>query len=272
MSSRPPPPHLRHPDRAARASFAKHTINTVIPHILHNNTRARVGNESTKTIYYNPSSVRISRKSQSSTNAQSSASSAHKAKTGKITSYFTPVRAQNEVELNSSLGDYSGTVKVPESNTTLSNATATEANSEEAGDPNVANTTPKNVIGAPQPEVSVIQADTLNAAQIFVDPRIKSRRIAVLNMASFLRPGGGVMQGAIAQEESLCLRSTLYTSLDEKFYRLPKFGGLYTKDVLVSAYLLYSFECVIVYADSLSRSFAILTTKIFPSLIGFLWM
>ena len=85
----------------------------------------------------------------------------------------------------------------------------------------------------PQPKITVIQSDTLNAAQAFLDPMAKHRRITVLNMASFLRPGGGVVNGAIAQEESLCLRSTLYPALDEKFYRLPKFGGLYTQDILV---------------------------------------
>jgi hypothetical protein len=234
MSSRPAPAHLRHPDRAARASFAKHTVNTVIPHILQNNTRARIGNESTKTIYYNASSIRISRKVQSTTSAQNGSSSAPKVKSGKITSYFTPVSGRNELELNPSLDAPSQMVNAPESNATLSVVTTSDENRDQVGDRNVASTNSQTVINPPQPEVSVIQADTLNAAQTFVDPRVKNRRIAVLNMASFLRPGGGVMQGAIAQEESLCLRSTLYTSLDEKFYRLPKFGGLYTKEILVS--------------------------------------
>lgn len=55
----------------------------------------------------------------------------------------------------------------------------------------------------------------------------------VLNMASPLRPGGGVLNGATSQEEFLCARTTLYPSLREPFYRLPEIGGVFTKDVLV---------------------------------------
>ncbi|UNI17638.1 hypothetical protein JDV02_003966 [Purpureocillium takamizusanense] len=58
-------------------------------------------------------------------------------------------------------------------------------------------------------------------------------RVAVLNMASPLRPGGGVLTGATSQEERLCARTTLYPSLRESFYRLPDVGGVYTPDVLV---------------------------------------
>ncbi|OAQ92826.1 hypothetical protein VFPFJ_01987 [Purpureocillium lilacinum] len=58
-------------------------------------------------------------------------------------------------------------------------------------------------------------------------------RVAVLNMASPLRPGGGVLTGATSQEEQLCARTTLYPSLRESFYRLPEVGGVYTPDVLV---------------------------------------
>ena len=55
----------------------------------------------------------------------------------------------------------------------------------------------------------------------------------ILNMASPLRPGGGVLNGATSQEEFLCARTTLYPSLREPFYRLPEIGGVFTKDVLV---------------------------------------
>jgi uncharacterized protein (TIGR02452 family) len=58
-------------------------------------------------------------------------------------------------------------------------------------------------------------------------------RVAILNMASPLRPGGGVLTGATSQEENLCGRTTLYPSLREEFYRLPDVGGVYTPDVLV---------------------------------------
>ncbi|KZZ92454.1 hypothetical protein AAL_06080 [Moelleriella libera RCEF 2490] len=64
-------------------------------------------------------------------------------------------------------------------------------------------------------------------------PEAPAARVAVLNMASPLRPGGGVLTGATSQEEALCSRTTLYASLREDFYRLPDVGGVYTPDVLV---------------------------------------
>ncbi|OAA50521.1 hypothetical protein NOR_00971 [Metarhizium rileyi] len=70
-------------------------------------------------------------------------------------------------------------------------------------------------------------ADTLEAASQLAP------RVAILNMASPLRPGGGVLTGATSQEECLCGRTTLYPSLREEFYRLPDVGGVYTPDVLV---------------------------------------
>ncbi|KAK2836866.1 hypothetical protein FQN49_006642 [Arthroderma sp. PD_2] len=58
-------------------------------------------------------------------------------------------------------------------------------------------------------------------------------RVGILNMASPLRPGGGVLNGATSQEEFLCVRTTLYPSLKESFYRLPEVGGVWTPDVLI---------------------------------------
>lgn len=43
------------------------------------------------------------------------------------------------------------------------------------------------------------------------------KKIAVLNFASAIRPGGGVKSGSSAQEESLCRCSTLYPTLDRKW-------------------------------------------------------
>lgn len=59
------------------------------------------------------------------------------------------------------------------------------------------------------------------------------RNVAVLNMASPLLPGGGFLNGATAQEESLCNRTTLYPALKDEFYRLPEVGAIWTEDVLV---------------------------------------
>ncbi|KAK5989416.1 hypothetical protein PT974_10935 [Cladobotryum mycophilum] len=79
--------------------------------------------------------------------------------------------------------------------------------------------------------------DTLEAASRLVVPNPSKPhhkpRVAILNMASPLRPGGGVLTGATSQEEWLCARTSLYPSLREEFYRLPEVGGVYTPDVLV---------------------------------------
>ena len=58
-------------------------------------------------------------------------------------------------------------------------------------------------------------------------------RVAILNMASPLSPGGGFLRGASSQEEFLCMRTTLLPSLRDEFYRLPELAAVYTPDVLV---------------------------------------
>ncbi|KAK1712684.1 hypothetical protein BDP67DRAFT_52796 [Colletotrichum lupini] len=86
-------------------------------------------------------------------------------------------------------------------------------------------------------------ADTLTAAHALVTEKAESNRpvdisnketrVAVLNMASPLTPGGGFVNGAGSQEESLCMRTTLLPSLKDEYYRLPELGAIYTPDVLV---------------------------------------
>lgn len=79
-------------------------------------------------------------------------------------------------------------------------------------------------------EIRLEVADTLLAAH-----RLHNKRgsVAILNMASPLRPGGGVLNGATSQEESLCVRTTLLPSLKEEWYRLPEVGGIWSPDVCV---------------------------------------
>ncbi|KAE9987637.1 hypothetical protein EG327_003745 [Venturia inaequalis] len=81
-------------------------------------------------------------------------------------------------------------------------------------------------------------SDTLQAAQklhgqLPKKPKIPNQNIAVLNMASPLRPGGGVLNGATSQEEFLCTRTTLLPTLREEWYRLPEVGGAWSPDVCV---------------------------------------
>ena len=217
--------HLQHPDRAARASFAKHTINYVIPRILQHNPRAKAGNESTERIYYSPETANDRAKQTRSFDNDSQDNK--KTDLGKITGHFKPLTSKKHV--TPSQGH-----RHDESLMTTEAVDKTGKETADNEDKEIANRmgSSSSSIG-PKPKITVIQSDTLDAAHLFVNPATTNRRISVLNMASFLRPGGGVINGAIAQEESLCLRSTLYTALDEKFYRLPKFGGLFTRDVLV---------------------------------------
>ena len=98
----------------------------------------------------------------------------------------------------------------------------------------------------PDLKIRVRALDTLTAASRIAEkpsaskrtaPTVKSRQnkpnVAILNMASALRPGGGFLEGANSQEEFLCARSTVYPSLWDSFYRLPEVSGIYTPDVLV---------------------------------------
>lgn len=57
--------------------------------------------------------------------------------------------------------------------------------------------------------------------------------VLVLNLASERSPGGGWQNGALAQEECLCYRSSLYLSLHKSYYRLPSLSAIYTSSVLL---------------------------------------
>lgn len=93
------------------------------------------------------------------------------------------------------------------------------------------------------PKLSLQVSDTLTAARRLVDQDPKPNKtadlkasgsgVAVLNMASALSPGGGFLNGASSQEESLCMRTTLLPSLKDDYYRLPELGAIFTPDVLV---------------------------------------
>ncbi|KAG1746386.1 hypothetical protein EDB19DRAFT_1905842 [Suillus lakei] len=96
---------------------------------------------------------------------------------------------------------------------------------------------PRN-LAATKSEVSILEISTLDGARLLFNT-LSSRstsfgRIAILNFASATRPGGGFLNGAQAQEESIARSSTLYPSLmtdsAQRFYRLhtrDRNGGFY---------------------------------------------
>lgn len=78
-------------------------------------------------------------------------------------------------------------------------------------------------------------AATKNFYKHFAD---KHYKVGLLNFASATRPGGGFLNGAMAQEESIAKVSTLYASLVDKneFY----FHNRALKNPLYSDYIIYS--------------------------------
>lgn len=94
-------------------------------------------------------------------------------------------------------------------------------------------------------EVKVVNNDCLYEAKKLIDDGFSP---AVLNMASFSTPGGGVINGASAQEENIFRRTNLFLSLyqfssiglnygiKQKEERYPlhfRYGGIYTPKVAV---------------------------------------
>lgn len=82
--------------------------------------------------------------------------------------------------------------------------------------------------------IKIVNDDSFNAAITLASSKTSaSGRVAVLNMASNISPGGGWRKGARAQEEALCYRSSLYLSLHKRYYPWKQRQGIYTPDVVI---------------------------------------
>lgn len=94
----------------------------------------------------------------------------------------------------------------------------------------------------PSTEFFVIDATTTDAALVALQD---GEQVCILNFASYCNPGGGFLNGAMAQEEALCRSSTLYevlTEQEDKFYnenRKATNKGLYTNRRLFSPKIMF---------------------------------
>jgi len=89
--------------------------------------------------------------------------------------------------------------------------------------------------------ISILEISTLDGARLLLQTNLTNGRTAILNFASATKPGGGFLNGAQAQEESIARSSTLYptllTSTAQKFYDLHNLdanNGFYSHSMIYS--------------------------------------
>jgi uncharacterized protein (TIGR02452 family) len=75
-------------------------------------------------------------------------------------------------------------------------------------------------------KIFTINSDTVSAAYEYS----KKGNTCILNMASWKKPGGGVANGAMAQEECIFRCSNLFETITSDFYPLKDDEAIYTED------------------------------------------
>ncbi|KAL3476364.1 hypothetical protein BJX99DRAFT_246890 [Aspergillus californicus] len=84
--------------------------------------------------------------------------------------------------------------------------------------------------------VEVVDGDTYDVAINLTNARqshANMKPVCVLNLANAHTRGGGFITGAMAQEEALCYRSTLYVTLKRRYYPLKMREAIYSPTVIV---------------------------------------
>ncbi|PWY95049.1 mitochondrial chaperone BCS1 [Aspergillus sclerotioniger CBS 115572] len=86
--------------------------------------------------------------------------------------------------------------------------------------------------------VEVLFGDTFDIAIRLSNPSRQFRHsgtqnVCVLNMANEENPGGGWLNGAMAQEEALCYRSSLSLTLKRRYYPIGERDSIYSPTVIV---------------------------------------
>ncbi|RAK77784.1 uncharacterized protein BO72DRAFT_376943 [Aspergillus fijiensis CBS 313.89] len=87
-------------------------------------------------------------------------------------------------------------------------------------------------------QVEILLGDTFDIAtalgpSLYPNNQNNAEHVCILNMANANRPGGGWLNGALAQEEALCYRSSLSSTLKHRYYPLRFLGAIYSPSVLV---------------------------------------